>query len=198
MHRSRLSRSQCLRTLGLKDSASIDEVKQAYRRLAQESHPDKHGGSEEANKRFAEISVAFETLRRLDWPSPDGDGDVRRVPPHEIPLSRSASQDENRFLWKMALWQAALLLWCLLASVFIIPLVCFFTYEAKLPKNIAKMSPEGQRSAHWDARGIAIGVGVWLAIVAMAGGYAILNFLDPRRLARRARQRARDRAHEDA
>ncbi|CAN1188011.1 DnaJ protein ERDJ3B [Linum perenne] len=42
--------------------ASDDQIKRAYRKLALKYHPDKNQGNEEANKRFTEISNAYEVL----------------------------------------------------------------------------------------------------------------------------------------
>lgn len=46
--------------LGVSKSASKDEIKRAYRRLAHEHHPDKGGGGDE--KKFREINEAYEIL----------------------------------------------------------------------------------------------------------------------------------------
>ncbi|HSX41485.1 MAG TPA: molecular chaperone DnaJ [Candidatus Saccharimonadales bacterium] len=46
--------------LGISKSASADEIKRAYRKLAMEHHPDKHGG-DDAN--FKEIGEAYEVLK---------------------------------------------------------------------------------------------------------------------------------------
>ncbi|KAJ9187857.1 hypothetical protein P3X46_003272 [Hevea brasiliensis] len=43
-------------------SASDEQIKRAYRKLALKYHPDKNPGNEEANKRFAEINNAYEVL----------------------------------------------------------------------------------------------------------------------------------------
>lgn len=43
-------------------SASDEQIKRAYRKLALKYHPDKNQGNEEASKRFAEISNAYEVL----------------------------------------------------------------------------------------------------------------------------------------
>lgn len=45
--------------LGVNKAASQDEVKQAYRKLAQQYHPDKKGGDE---KKFKEINEAYQVL----------------------------------------------------------------------------------------------------------------------------------------
>ena len=45
--------------LGVSKSASQDELKKAYRKLAMKYHPDKNPGDEEAEKKFKEISSAI-------------------------------------------------------------------------------------------------------------------------------------------
>jgi molecular chaperone DnaJ len=46
--------------LGVSKSASADEVKRAYRKLAMQHHPDKHGGDD---TQFKEIGEAYEVLK---------------------------------------------------------------------------------------------------------------------------------------
>jgi curved DNA-binding protein CbpA len=48
--------------LGLDRNATQKEIKDAYRRLALEHHPDRNAGSTESHKRFAEIGQAYEIL----------------------------------------------------------------------------------------------------------------------------------------
>jgi molecular chaperone DnaJ len=48
--------------LGVSRNASAAEIKQAYRRLAREYHPDLHPGDDESEERFKKISVAYEIL----------------------------------------------------------------------------------------------------------------------------------------
>lgn len=50
-------------TLGIPRTASDDDIKQAYRRLATQWHPDKNGGSKEAEEKFKEIIEAYDVLR---------------------------------------------------------------------------------------------------------------------------------------
>ncbi|MGH9306175.1 MAG: molecular chaperone DnaJ [Acidimicrobiales bacterium] len=63
--------------LGVGHSATEDEIKKSYRRLAREHHPDANGGDVVSEERFKEITLAYETLkdperrRRYDMFGPD-------------------------------------------------------------------------------------------------------------------------------
>jgi molecular chaperone DnaJ len=46
--------------LGVSKSATADEIKRAYRKLAMEHHPDKHGGDD---AKFKELGEAYEVLK---------------------------------------------------------------------------------------------------------------------------------------
>jgi DnaJ-class molecular chaperone len=50
------------RTLGVPRTATQAEIKKAFRRLARESHPDKHPGDTSAERRFKEINEANAVL----------------------------------------------------------------------------------------------------------------------------------------
>lgn len=50
------------KTLGVSESASKEEVKKAYRKLAQKYHPDANKGDEKAEERFKEVSEAHSIL----------------------------------------------------------------------------------------------------------------------------------------
>jgi curved DNA-binding protein len=50
------------KTLGLERSASEKEIKQAFRRLARQCHPDVNPGDKHAEERFKEINEAYEVL----------------------------------------------------------------------------------------------------------------------------------------
>ena len=52
---------QCYQVLGLKDGASMKDIKSAYRRLALEHHPDKN--KDKDSKKFRIILEAYQTLR---------------------------------------------------------------------------------------------------------------------------------------
>ncbi len=50
------------KTLGIQKSATADEIKKAYRKLARKYHPDVNPGDKEAEKKFKEINEANEVL----------------------------------------------------------------------------------------------------------------------------------------
>jgi molecular chaperone DnaJ len=48
--------------LGVPESSSDEEIKNAYKRLAKKYHPDKHSGNKVFEEKFKEVSQAYQTL----------------------------------------------------------------------------------------------------------------------------------------
>ena len=57
---------RALDALELESDAEFQDVKSAYRRLAKANHPDLKPGDEEAAKRFQQVQVAYEVLRKAE------------------------------------------------------------------------------------------------------------------------------------
>lgn len=74
--------SDYYQTLGIDRSASQDDIKRAYRKLASQHHPDKGGDV----KRFQEIEEAYRTLsdpeKRSQYDNPQPQFQFQGMPPH--------------------------------------------------------------------------------------------------------------------
>ncbi|MBV2167405.1 MAG: DnaJ domain-containing protein [Bdellovibrio sp.] len=57
-----MSKKDFYSILGVARSASPEEIKKAYRKLAMQYHPDKNPGDKKAEEKFKEISEAYDTL----------------------------------------------------------------------------------------------------------------------------------------
>jgi DnaJ-class molecular chaperone len=64
--------------LGVDRDATLMQIKKAYRRLSKKYHPDKNPGDKEAEKKFVELTQAYEVLsdeekrQRYDMYGADG------------------------------------------------------------------------------------------------------------------------------
>src|SRR2546427_13168640 len=54
------------KVLGVSKSASSDEIKKAFRKLARKYHPDVNPGDKKAEEKFKEINEAYEVLADAD------------------------------------------------------------------------------------------------------------------------------------
>src|ERR1051325_6249781 len=52
--------------LGCQRTASPDDIKKAFRKLAMEHHPDRNHGNKDAEKKFKEINHAYDILKDPD------------------------------------------------------------------------------------------------------------------------------------
>ena len=52
--------------LGLRRDASLRDIEKSFRRIAQEYHPDKHGGDAQKTRVFCEAKAAYDYLRERE------------------------------------------------------------------------------------------------------------------------------------
>ena len=57
--------------LGVSRDATDDEIKQAYRRLAKQYHPDRNPGDEAAAKKMQQINAAYEQIKNPEKTQPN-------------------------------------------------------------------------------------------------------------------------------
>ena len=57
-----MSKRDFYEVLGISKSASPDEIKRSYRKLAMKYHPDKNAGNKDAEAKFKEVKEAYEIL----------------------------------------------------------------------------------------------------------------------------------------
>jgi hypothetical protein len=83
--------------LGVKSTASVKEIKAAYKRLARLRHPDLNGGSAEAAQAFVQLSYARDILidpkRRAEY---DAERNAQPGPGSYAPVLKPAGEDYLR------------------------------------------------------------------------------------------------------
>ena len=58
-----MAKQDCYEVLGVSRSASADDLKKAYRKLAMQYHPDRNAGDKTAEQKFKDINEAYDILK---------------------------------------------------------------------------------------------------------------------------------------
>ena len=80
--------------LGVRETATSDEIKSAYRKLALQFHPDKNPDNKEAEAKFKEISAAYDVLKDTDKKA---QYDLSLKHPEQFFHSSSGNYYQNRY-----------------------------------------------------------------------------------------------------
>ncbi len=98
-----MTAADCYRLLGLPLTATFEEVKACYRRLARRYHPDVNPGDRQAQEKFVEITAAYKFLVAAQPPSPQLPNlprppkiTVRPAPPYTPPPAPNATTTSPR------------------------------------------------------------------------------------------------------
>src|SRR5437016_7377787 len=91
--------------LGVSKNASEAEIKKAFRALAKKHHPDKHSGDSTAQRKFQEISAAYDILgdkekrTKFDQGVIDANGNPRGFDPGQGGFRPGAGPGDFHFRW---------------------------------------------------------------------------------------------------
>ena len=87
-----MTRKQALAILELGDSAGLEDVKRAYRRLAFALHPDLNPDKPDAAARFQRVNEAYVYLGEIMEPKPRGAGSAKREEAEATAKARADAQ----------------------------------------------------------------------------------------------------------
>ena len=83
------------KVLGVSRDASDDEIKQAYRRLAKQYHPDRNPGDEAAAKKMQQINAAYEQIKNPEKAQPNPGSYQRYSGQGYDPFGRGYTQEDT-------------------------------------------------------------------------------------------------------
>ena len=83
-------------TLGVSKNASQDEIKSAYKKMARKFHPDLNPGNKDAEKKFKEVSHAFNLIGSADARKKFDQGENEEGP-RQRPFYYQSQREQGRY-----------------------------------------------------------------------------------------------------
>jgi hypothetical protein len=94
---ARLTRSECLRRLGLDTTAKAPQIRRAYRRLVVQFHPKRYRTQWLSNHRYVAIVAAYRELMQREKERPVVTDRVRTFRPVEMPRGFAPADERGTF-----------------------------------------------------------------------------------------------------
>jgi DnaJ-class molecular chaperone len=86
--------------LGVSKTATQDEIKSAYRKLAKKLHPDLNPGNKEIENKFKEVAAAYELIGTADQRAKYDRGETQEQQQQQWQQQRQYSRGQGPFYWE--------------------------------------------------------------------------------------------------
>lgn len=115
-----------LRVLSLSEGASVEEIRKMYRAMAKILHPDLHGDSEIAKKKFQELNEAYEYLLNHYGEASSNKAEAKSAHAKTASPSQKQTKDTEQVRKEKKIARQYMTALCLLFVVFLYPVRDYF------------------------------------------------------------------------